>query len=200
MRLGGALASLVALVALTSIVACSSGVYSVTQERAYSPAEFRYAAQDKDLLTIIRGNPFETDDVLFRDAVLAAMQPANWGIDVAFTPRTRLTERPDESARTEYFVAVLFDGSDDEAMEMCRGDGAASRSDDAPGGEGGNARMAFCRDGQVLSMTLAELDDGITDPLDGRFQRLVARLTRELFPHRGYRDDDGPVGNTGLLF
>ena len=60
-------------------------------------------------------------------------------------------------------------------------------------GEAGNVRMAFCRGGQILSMTVAEFD-GITDPLDGRFQRLVTRLTRDLFPHRDYRGDDGAVG------
>ena len=199
MRLGGALKHLVALVALAALAACSPGIYSVTQERAYSPAEFRYAAQDKDLLTVIRGNPFETEDALFRDAVLAAMLPENWGFDVALAPRTRLTEQPGVSARTEYFVAVLFDGSDDEAMDMCRGIGVASEGPSAADGEAGNARRAFCRNGQVLSMTLAELD-GITDPLDEPFRRLVARLTRELFPQRDYHGDDSAVGNTGMLF
>jgi hypothetical protein len=101
MRPGGLLKYLVPLVALVLLAACSPGVYSVIQERAYSSAELRYAAQDKDLLTVIHGNPFETNDALFREAVLGAMQPANWGFDVAFTPRTRLTDRPDESARTE---------------------------------------------------------------------------------------------------
>ncbi len=199
MALSGSLKYLATLGALVLLAACSPGVYSVTQERAYSPAEFRYAAQNKDLLTVTRGNPFETDDTLFRGVVLAAMQPENWGFDVAFTPRTRLTEQPDDSARTEYFVAVLFDGSDDEAMDMCRGDSVAAEDATGGGGEAGNARMAFCRDGQVLSMTLAELD-GITNPLDGQFQRLVTRLTRDLFPHRDYRGDDGAVGNSGMLF
>jgi hypothetical protein len=127
------------------------------------------------------------------------MQPENWGSDVAFTPRTRLTEQPDDSARTEYFVAVLFDGSDDDAINMCRGEGVTTESATAGGGEAGNARMVFCREGQVLSMILAELD-GITGPLGAPFQRLVARLTRELFPQRGYRGDGGAAGNTGMLF
>jgi hypothetical protein len=199
MSSGRALRLIAAFVGLATLAACSPGIYSVVQERAYSPAEFRYAAQNKDLLTVIRGNPFETEDALFRDAVVAAMQPENWGFDVAFSPRTRLTEQPDDSARTEYFVAVLFDGSDDEALAICRGDDAAPEGATAAGSETSNARMAFCRNGQVLSMALAELD-GLTDPFGEPFQRLMARLTRELFPQRDYRGDDGAVGNTGMLF
>lgn len=48
-------------------------------------------------------------------------------------------------------------------------------------------------------MTLAELD-GMTDSLGEPFQHFMARLTRELFPQRDCRGDDGAGGNTGMLF
>ncbi len=178
------------------LAACSSGVYSVVQKRGYDPAEFRYAAQDKALRTEIHGNPFETEDGAFREAVSAAMQPGHWGFDVIFTPRTRLTDQPDERARSEYFVAVTFDTNLDDGPALCAGE--TDSSDGASTAEGiVDARMAFCRDGQLLSTTRGVVQ-GVAGPADGRFVTMIARMTRELFPQRDYLDDDGPAG--GNLF
>jgi hypothetical protein len=83
---------------------------------------------------------------------------------------------------------------------MCRVEGPASKREGAAEAELVEARMAFCRGGQVLSMTQSEIEAG-TDPLEGRFQTMLTRLTRELFPHRdSHGDDAGPIGVTGMLF
>jgi hypothetical protein len=181
----------VAVAAIAFLVACDASFRGVQQDRGgYSPSEFRYAAQNKDLLVEIVGNPFSlsAEDVAAR--VEAAMQPGHWGFEQAFTPRTRLTRTPDNSANLDYHVAVVFAGAAlDEPIRMC----------DAPTAEPASAqittiraRMAFCRRAQLLSTSYGEIE-AVAGPDDRRFLGLVSRLTRELFPQRDFRDGD-PFG------
>jgi hypothetical protein len=186
-----ALGRAVMLAALASGVlaaGCNSGVRSVAQDRGgYSPAEFRYATENKDLLVEISGNPFRRAEAELGAYVEAAMQPQYWGFDQAFTPRTRPTLNPGPSANLDYRIAVAFAGRAlEEPALIC-----AEEAPEAPAAAQGpiRARMAFCHRGQLLSTSYGYLE-AAEGPADERFLGLISRLTRELFPHREFRDGD----------
>jgi len=184
-RLGGLL---VLSAGLLAAAGCDSTVRSVAQDRGgYSPAEFRYASENKDLLVEIEGNPFGRDAAALRPMVEAAMQPRHWGFDRPFTPRTRPSLSPGPSANLDYRIAVVFDGPALEAPAlMCERPKAPSvASKESPI----RARMAFCRQDQLLSTSYGTLDEA-SGPEDRRFLSMISRLTRELFPQRDFRDGD----------
>lgn len=87
------------------LAACTAGGawISIGDHVGYSPSHFVYAAADRDFLTKICGNPFAEAPAGFQARVLDALQGA------AFVP-TRFTATPDASARTDYFLVVLFNG------------------------------------------------------------------------------------------
>ena len=91
----------VAAVPAFVLYACQPAVYSLTQDRAYSPSEFKYAAEGKDLNTVVTGNPFDIPDGAFKAMVLEAMQPAHGAFELARTPRTQFSSEPDESAKLD---------------------------------------------------------------------------------------------------
>lgn len=167
--------------------ACEPARYATTQDRIYSPAEFRYASANKDFRTVISGNPFSAPDAQLESVVLEAMQPRNWGFDQAYTPRTRFTTRPNESANEDYRVEVSFLAEDvGNVTSLCAGQpGRAAAAEDGVI----RARMAFCFQTQILSTTVGTLTDadGVRDP---RFRRLIVGMTRDLFPHREFREGD----------
>jgi len=171
------------------LAACQPTHYAVTQDRAYSPAEFRFASANKDFRTVISGNPFMAPDSDLESVVIDAMQPRNWGFEQAYTPRTHFTTRPDDSANQDYRVEVSFRAEDVATVtSLCAGQPDATAS-----GQQGmiRARMAFCYRTQMLSTTVGALAEpsGLDDP---RFRRLIVRMTRDLFPHREFRKKDTP--------
>ncbi len=174
----------VAVVPALVLYACQPAVYSLTQGRAYSPSEFKYAAEGKDLRTVVKGNPFDIPDGAFEAMVLEAMQPAHWAFELARTPRTRFTSEPDGSAKLDYRVEVDFlAGALVAPGEMCeRAEAPAQAAHDGRV----QARMVFCYRDQLLSTSVGGLTDvAVAD--DPRLLRMVARMTRDLFPHRDYR-------------
>ncbi len=82
-----ALAALAALAA----TACDSSVYSVTQNRLYSPARAHFAAGAKNLRTIIRGNPFATPQELVNGLVIDEMRRGMGRVDTALRRRPMFT-------------------------------------------------------------------------------------------------------------
>jgi hypothetical protein len=181
----------VALLAAAVLAACQPAVSSVTQDRAYSPSEFRFAAENKALVTVITGNPFAMRKAEFDGAVLAAMQPVNWGFPLARTPRTRFTTTPDETSNLDYRVEVLFAPAE-ASPALCEG---TARVKASPRQRPIRARMAFCHRAQLLSTSVGRLDEAAS-PSDPRFRRMVAQMTSALFPHRDNRED--AIGEHGL--
>ena len=165
--------------------ACQPEVYSVTQDRLYSPSEFRFAAGAKEVFTNIRGNPFGSPDGQFEALVLGAMQRGVQHIDTALVRRPTFTTRRERAARPDYRITLVLNPKEGVgAAEVCSApDGVAI----APGGGGLRARMVFCRDGRVLSTSFGAIT-GVDDPADPGFRRMIAHMTRELFPHRAFRD------------
>ena len=172
--------------------ACESSVYSVTQDRLYSPARAHYAAGAKSLNTIIRGNPFDSPQEMINGLVIDEMRRGMRHVDTALRRRPIFTiDAAGDTAgdtRADYLVAVALNpepGTD--AASLCADPrGVAVSQAAAPAGRI-EARMVFCFDGRVLSIAYGVVD-GATDPKDPGFRRLIATMTRALFPFREFRD------------
>ena len=179
--------TLAVLLALAA-TACESSVYSVTQDRLYSPARAHYAAGAKSLNTIIRGNPFDSPQDLVNGLIIDEMRRGMRGVDTALRRRPIFTIDAAGDAAGDYLVAVALNpepGAD--PASLCADPrGVAVSQAAAPAGRI-EARMAFCFDGRVLSIAHGVVD-GVIDPKDPGFRRLIATMTRALFPFRGFRD------------
>lgn len=188
--------ALAALAAL-AVAACESSVYSVTQDRLYSPSRAYFAAGAERFRTIIRGNPFDTPQELLNELVIDDMRRGMRRADTALRRRPKFTIDTAESgaaesgaadSRPDYLVALALNpAAETDAATLCADPKsvAASPAADPPGRI--EARMVFCFDGRVLSSTHGVLE-GAIDPTDPRFRRMIATMTRELFPYRKYRD------------
>ena len=178
--------------ALLAVAACGPDVYSVTQTRLYSPDTFRLAAGGKRLYTIVRGNPFGAPRERTEALVIAAMQRGMLHTDTALVRRPTFTTDAEAAARPAYRVALVLNPAQDiDAATLCGDPGGVALAPRAGGGI--LARMAFCHEARVLSTSRGELA-GVDDPADHRFRRLIAAMTRQLFPFRDFRDG---LGNDG---
>ena len=188
--------ALVALAALTT-AACESSVYSVTQERLYSPARAQFAQGAKNLRTFVIGNPFDASQELINHMIIEDMRRGMRRVDTSlrrrpkFTIDSAVTDAAD--TRPEYWVALALNpAAGIDAAALCADPkNVRASSATAPSGRI-EARMVFCYDGRVLSTTHGELE-GIIEADDPRFHHMIATMTRELFPYRKYRRgfDDG---------
>ena len=189
--------TLLVLAALAPLAAaaCEPAVRSVTQSRLYSPTEFRFAAGGKTLYTVIRGNPFDAPQFRVEGAVIAAMQRGMLHTDTALTRRPEFTTDAAAAARPDYRVAlVLNPAAGVDAAGLCADSGGAPI---APPGDGIVARMAFCHLDRVLSTSHGTLASA-EDPADPRFGRMIAFMTRELFPFRNFRDGFNDGGSKSI--
>lgn len=190
-----------ALLALTALAAtaCESSVYSVTQDRLYSPARAHFAAGGKYLRTYIGGNPFGTPQELFNEMIIDDMRRGMFRVDTGLRRRPKFTidsAIPDDAGqRPDYWVALALNPAAGlDAATLC----ADPKNIGAPRAVAADgkieARMVFCYDGRVLSTTHGELE-GAIDQNDPRFHGMIAVMTRELFPFRRFRD----AFNDGLI-
>ena len=169
-------------------------VYAVVQDRAYSPSEFRHAAQNKDLRTVFEGSAFRIPRRVVWNGILDAMQPANWWYSEAFTPRTRFTDRP-ATEESPYRVTVSVNPpAGDEPAGYCRVQDQPNTMNPDEATDGVTVRMAFCKDDALLSVSRGSVD-GVRGPADPRFRKMITQMTMALFPGRRDRDD----GDCGVL-
>lgn len=98
-----------------AIGGCSTDadVYALIQDHAYSPSDFRHAAANKAVRTVIAGNPFpEAPKRKAHGATLAAMQPVNWYQPLPFTPDAYFTDTPRGEHNPRYHVVVALNPDD----------------------------------------------------------------------------------------
>jgi hypothetical protein len=93
---------------LLGLGACSGGILMQSSSDAlFTPgvaSTFAYAAADRDMTTVIVGNPFQLSKDTVERAVTDAMQGNHFG------PRTRFTTTPGPDARGRFRIVMLFDG------------------------------------------------------------------------------------------
>lgn len=173
------------------LTACGPSVYSVTQERLYSPSEYRYAAGGKAVHTVIKGNPFTLPDEALAEQILATMGHASASFDTALVRPATFTTGP--GTRPSYRVTLLLNpGPNTQLAALCAD---PEMLDVDPTREPLQARMAFCRDGTLLSTSHGTMVS-VHDPANPHFQRMIHSMTRELFQHREFRRN----ASKGLLF
>jgi hypothetical protein len=145
---------------------------------AYDSDEFARVAAGRDCFVIVHGNPFHNrgyDGEAFVEAAVDAMQGRNWG------PATRFTARTPSGAHPDYRVTLLFNGTATvRAADLCSG---TVRATDTIESADGRIRVlaAWCKEGAVLSEVSGWID-GVKTPADRGFTRLIAQVTRDLFP------------------
>lgn len=179
------IASLICLfvIALTGC-AGEPDVYAIVQDRAYSPSEFRHAAANKELRTVIAGNPFaKTPTRQVHDAVLAAMQTVNWYQPLPFTPKTVFTDQPKGRYDPRYKVVVVLNPDESDSAWTATICANGNVPPTLGPRDAYTVRMAFCRDGAPLSISHGTLD-GPATPDGARYRSMITRATMALFPQR----------------
>lgn len=179
-----------ATVLLLVAVAVSACDYSHRRgyiEPTYRPALFNYAAGGRDLLVETIGNPYAErglGDQDFPGFITASMQGRNLG------QRTNFTTTLGETGREQYKVVVAFNPIEPATYRaLCEG-----QVRPGPTEETIRVKAAFCQGGRssgqrVLTGVRANVVAEAT-PDSEAFQRMMAGITRDLFPLRDNDFDD----------
>jgi hypothetical protein len=151
---------------------------------AYTGAVRSYAAGGRDLKVDIQGNPTRAPQGEVDRAVIAAMQ-------AAYGETTHFTATPDQRARENFRVVLLFDAPrDSNGHALCRGDlGAAPPSPQIPI----RLQAAFCQRHTVLSEVVGEAP-AVAGPADPALAQLIGRVTLALLPTERPGEPQGSGG------
>lgn len=171
--------ALVLLVSAAALFACDYNHRRSYVEPTYRPQLFNYAAGGRDLTTETVGNPFAgrgIDDQEFPDVVTALMQGRNLG------QATNFTATPGPTARPQYKVVIAFDPVEPASYRaLCEGQVRSGPTEETI-----RVKAAFCQGGRtsgqrVLTGVRADVV-ATADPDSEAFQRMMAGITRDLFP------------------
>lgn len=175
------------LLAATAPVLAGCGLSRVVGSEiasAYTPMEVVYAFNDRDGLVQVFGDPFGAGKEALEKRTVDSAQHRAMGVNVNFTAR------PNDSARSEYRIAFLFNpAAHGPGGRVCRTPTPAVE----PPQSGPPYRLyveaAFCRGGGDYTTARGWLDEatGLDDP---RVAQLIGDLTSTLFPP-GERDSCG---------
>jgi hypothetical protein len=149
-----------------------------SQSENYCAEDFARIAGGRECPVVVRGNPFADrgwDDGAFAASVVAAMQRRNLG------PETRFVLHRMDETISAHRVVLSFNGdAATTAAALCA---IPQEHRGEPHERSGHLRVlaVWCRDGTVLSECSGRVA-GVGSPADRRFARLIAQVTRELFP------------------
>ena len=183
-RLRSALIIGLGLVLLLSSCANQTRIYRNTVTTNYRPAEYGYGAGRRDLLTVIRGDPFGLGQQRFEAAMIEVL--------ARHPPRpqpTNFTTTPGPSARLAYRAVFLFDAPPAVLdRRLCR-----QPVEDLPQVEIGEAlriTAAFCRNQGLLTAVAGDIPGGLTGIDDPKFDDLIELVIARLFPNVNPDTDD----------
>lgn len=172
------------LVLLLSSCANQTRIYRNTVTTNYRPAEYGYGAGRRDLMTVVRGDPFGLGEQQFEAAMIEVL--------ARHPPRpqpTNFTTTPGPSARLAYRAVFLFDAPP--ALldrHLCR------LPLDVPRVETGEAvriTAAFCRNQGLLTAVTGDVRGGVVGIDDPKFDALINLAIAGLFPNKDPdRDND----------
>jgi hypothetical protein len=160
-----------------SLSGCSERVVAGEPSSAYTSAEVGYAANDRDFRVVLHGLPFGGDPASFADAVLPSMQNRVRGVN------TRLTTTPNDTARPDYRVALIFNATGNlPSWSACQEGPVPTLPPGAAPPDGTLVvQGAFCRGGGALTTATGWLDQP-KGPGDPNFHQLISDMTVSLFP------------------
>jgi len=176
-------ARILAGAALLVATGCASTL--VTQDHVHHAgvlSKFTYAAADRDMTTVIIGNPFEAEKAAVETTITDAMQGNHHG------PSTNFTTRPSENARPLFRVVMMFDppptmNSSRLCQEQPGAPDPATASRDRPGAadrllrrgrvavRGLRGHAASAIGGQSVDPTYGRIDHVAVDPAEGPVRR-----------------------------
>jgi hypothetical protein len=191
-------ASMVAVLVGALLIAGCAGqpvLYNHFINSGYSPTEFGVGAGRKDLRTVLSGDPFGVGDAEFAAATIALLnrhQP--------FLQPTHFTTTPGENASPRHRMVLFFDQPRIPVFQLCRARLPAPPARPAePVPEPTlHVAAAFCLRGGELTAVQGKID-GVEDPNDPKFDRLLGQIVLALFPPVDPNDDDEPWLMAGRL-
>lgn len=169
----------VLLLASAAVAACDYNHRRSYVEPTYRPSLFNYAAGGRDLEVQTVGNPYAEQglgDQEFPDFIVASMQGHNLG------QPTNFTTAPGDTARDQYKVVIAFNPIEPATYRsLCEGEVRSG-----PTEEKVRVKAAFCQGGRssgerVLTGVRADVVAEAA-PQSEAFQRMMAGVTRDLFP------------------
>jgi len=168
-----------ALAAGLAMSAATASAAVITHEEVhirYTWEEFFAAADGKEFLVQIRGNPFAMPQEAFEKALLAKLQARSVG------PKTTWTTTPGETPPAKAYRLVLVFGTGSQlGSTLCEElDSIKPPPTAVPGSV--NVAAAYCRSYQPMTEAFARTD--ASQPDDRALERLVSELMAVLFPRR----------------
>ena len=181
----------VLLLAAAAVAACDYNHRRSYVEPTYRPSLFNYAAGGRDLEVQTVGNPYAArglGDQDFPEFIVASMQGHNLG------QPTNFTTAPGDTARDQYKVVIVFNPVEPATYRsLCEGEAQSG-----PTEEKVRVKAAFCQGGRssgerVLTGVRADVV-AEAGPNSDAFQRMMAGVTRDLFPlqDQDFDNDDCP--------
>jgi hypothetical protein len=166
--------------------ACAERVVADLPAPAYTQGEVAYAAADRDLRVVVHGNPFGMEPQALGRLVTDSMQNRIMGV------RTNFTTTPNETARRDYRVVLVFNATENLLnSSLCSMNAFAT----APPGGPIVLQGAFCRGSGALTSATGWLDE-VQAPTDPAFRQFISDMTVSLFPaHRADLNDSFGNGN-----
>lgn len=150
------------------------------KEILFDSGDFSFAGGPHELRTALYGNPFGADETALRAGVIAAMQTTNWYWR-AVKPNMTFVDGPGSEDWRSFHVAVYLNAEPlDSAADYCA---AAGNLNFHGPGELMAVRMVFCNGRELYSTTVASLPN-VTGADDAAFHKLLAQMTRGLWPLR----------------
>ena len=144
---------------------------------------FIYAGAERDMKTVIVGNPFSAPKAEVDRVIVDSMQGRNNG------PRTHFTTTPSENVRAGYPVVMMFDPPRGMLKDDICGDTGKLLPE--PAGDRIRLLTGFCAGDELLSWVAASISR-VATPSDPAFGNMVSQSVRNLIPP----DDDDPDGGT----
>ena len=174
------------LMALSLVVGACVGATTTTNvyyDKVGIPEIFRYAAIDRDFLTVIHGNPSAGSKAAFDARVIAATHGNARGLP------TNFTTTPSASARDGYRMVMVFSGDRYMSAKAACGDLDSTAIKPISGRV--EIQAAFCYDDDVLSQVHVAYPQGAPALEDA-----VTQVVLSLFPLYDPTIDKGSNNDT----
>ena len=168
--------------ALLILAACTNHtqIGSASLQPAYSPRDLAYAGAGRDMEVKVFGNPFSPGipDPEFAEMMAEAMRGKHFG------PAINFTTKPDDSARPNYRVVMLFSQETPQTgFRICERVAVGQVPVTTESSGSIPVKMAFCNGRKLLTEVLAHLGGGPGVTVESASQ-LVSNMTPVLLPNR----------------
>ena len=142
----------------------------------YTWQEFFAAADGKEFLVQIRGNPFAMPQEAFERAVLSKLQARSVG------PTTTWTSQPGETPPAKAYRLVLVFGAGSQLGSTLCADLDSIKPPPTPAPGSVNVAAAYCRSYQPMTEAYARTSASQSD--DRAFESMISELMSVLFPRK----------------